>query len=125
MMKEDPGASKKRVIAQVKAKIHSKDTAARLAHTTSLPGQGLNVWEFEGRVAQNSKTAISTLPDWCFKFALNAATDTLPHYAREPLQVEEAVLTIVPALGGVPISGPYPKLLPEGPCPQVLHLKVR
>ena len=81
-MKEDPGASKKWVIAQVKAKIHSEDTAARLAHTTSLTVQGLTVREFEGRAAQNWTTAISTLPEWCFKFALNAVTDTLPHNAN-------------------------------------------
>ena len=52
-MKEDPSASKKRVIIQVKAKIHSEDTAARLAHTTSLLVQGVTVREFEGRAAQN------------------------------------------------------------------------
>ena len=52
-MKEDPSASKKRVIIQVKAKIHSEDTAARLAHTTSLLVQGVTVQEFEGRAAQN------------------------------------------------------------------------
>ena len=29
----------------------------------------------------------------------------------------------MPALWRVPISGPFPKLLPEGPCPEVLHLQ--
>ena len=119
VMKEDLGASKKCVIAQVKAKIHSEDTAARLAHTTSLTVQGLTVREFEGRAAQNWTTAISTLPEWCFKFAFNAVTST----QCQPLQVEEAVLTNVPTLWGVPISGPCPKLLPEGPCLEVLHLQ--
>ena len=79
VMKEDPSAPKKRVIARVKAAIQSEDTAARLAHTTSLPVQGLTVREFEGRAALNWTTAISTLPEWCFKFALNSVTDTLPH----------------------------------------------
>ena len=43
-MKEDPGASRKRVVSRVKARIQAEDTAARLAHTTSLPVQGLTVW---------------------------------------------------------------------------------
>ena len=47
-MMEDPGATTKCVIARVKATIHSDDTADRLAHTTSLPVQGLMVWGFEG-----------------------------------------------------------------------------
>ena len=82
VMKEDPGASKKKVISQVKAKIQAEDTAARLDHTTSLQVQGLTVREFEGNVAQNWSSAIFSLPEWCFKFALNAVTDTLPHNAN-------------------------------------------
>ena len=82
MMKEDPGASRKHVVSRVKARIQAEDTAARLAHTTSLPVQGLTVWEFEGHAAQTWSTAISTLPEWCFKFALNAVMDTLPHNAN-------------------------------------------
>ena len=82
MMKEDPGASRKHVVSRVKARIQAEDTAARLAHTTRLPVQGLTVREFEGRAAQIWATAISTLPEWCFKFALNAVTDTLPHNAN-------------------------------------------
>ena len=78
VMKEDPGASKKWVIAQVKAKIHSEATAARLAHTTSLTVQGLTVREFEGRSAQNWTTAISTVPELCFKFA-SMRSQTLFH----------------------------------------------
>ena len=82
VMKEDPGASRKRVVSQVKARIQAEDTAARLAHTTRLPVQGLTVREFEGRAAQIWSTAISSLPEWCFKSALNAVTDTLPHNAN-------------------------------------------
>ena len=82
VMKEDPGASRKHVVSRVKARIQAEDTAARLAHTTRLPVQGLTVREFEGRAAQIWATAISTLPEWCFKFALNAVKDTLPHHAN-------------------------------------------
>ena len=52
MMREDPGASTKRVVSQVKAKIQAEDTAALLAHTTSLPVQALTVREFERHAAQ-------------------------------------------------------------------------
>ena len=79
VMKENPGASKKTVLSRVKTKIQAEDTAARLAHTSSLPVQGLTVRKFEGHAAQNWSTAISNLPEWTFKFALNAVTDTLPH----------------------------------------------
>ncbi len=122
VMKEDPSASKKWVIAQVKAKIYSEDTAARLAHTTSLTVQGLTVREFEGRAAQNWTTAISTLPEWYFKFAPQCGHRHSSTQCQ-PLQVEEAVLTTVSTLWGVSISGPCPKLLPEGPCPEALHLQ--
>lgn len=79
---EDPGASRKRMDSWVKAKIQAEDTAAWLTHTTSLPVQGLTVLEFEGQAAQTWSTAISTLPEWFFKFALNAVTDTLRHNAN-------------------------------------------
>ena len=78
MMKDDRGASRKHMVSRVKASIQAEDTAAQLAHTTSLPVQGLTVQEFEGHAAQTWSTAISTLPEWCFKFALNTVTDTLP-----------------------------------------------
>ena len=67
------------MVSHVKAKIQAEDTASRLAHTTSLPVQGLTVREFEGSAAQNWSTAIFSLQEWVFKFALNAVTDTLPH----------------------------------------------
>ena len=53
VMKEDPVASKKCVISQVKTKIHWVDTAAKLACTTSLPVQGFTVRELEEYAAQN------------------------------------------------------------------------
>ena len=81
-MKEDPGASKKKVISRIKTKIQGEDTATRLDHTISLQVLGLTVREFEGNVAQNWSSAIFSLQDWCFKFALNAVTDTLPHNAN-------------------------------------------
>ena len=82
MIRDDPGASKKHVISQVKAKVNAMDTAARLAHTNSLQVQGLTVQEFLGHVAQNWSKATSSLLEWHFKFALNSVTDTLPHNAN-------------------------------------------
>ena len=35
--------------------------------------------EYEGSAAQNWSIAVFGLPEWIFKFALNAVTDTLPH----------------------------------------------
>ena len=77
VMEGDPGAPRNRVISHVKAKIQVEDTASRMAHTTSLPVQGLTVREVEGSAAQNWSTAIFSLPEWVFKFALNAIMDTL------------------------------------------------
>ena len=79
VMEEDPGAPKKKVLSRVKAKIQAEDTASKLAHTSSLPVQGLTVREYEGSAAQNWSIAVFSLPEWIFKFALNAVTDTLPH----------------------------------------------
>ena len=78
-MEEDPGAPKKKVLSRVKAKIQAEDTASRLAHTSILPVQGLTVREYEGSAAKNWSIAVFSLPEWIFKFALNAVTDTLPH----------------------------------------------
>ena len=82
VMQDDPGASRKYVVSHVKAKINATDTAARLAHTSRLQVQGLTVREFSGHVGQNWSKAISSLPEWHFKFALNSVTDTLPHNAN-------------------------------------------
>jgi hypothetical protein len=41
--------------------------------------QGLTVREIEGHIAQNWSTSIPSLPEWCFKFILNAVSDTIPH----------------------------------------------
>ena len=79
---DDPGASRRKVVACAKSNIQAEDTSARLAHTTCLPVQGLTVQEYEGRVAQNWTTAIYSLTEQLFKFALNAVTDTLPHNAN-------------------------------------------
>ena len=69
VMEGDPGAPRKRVVSHVKAKIQAEDTASRLAHTTSLPVQGLTVREFEGSAARTgpqpssaSQSGFSSLP---------------------------------------------------------------
>ena len=79
VMKTDPGATKRHITSLVKSKIQAEDTSSRLAHTNSLAVQGFTTRVFDGSPAQNWSTAISSLPEWCFKFALNAVTDTLPH----------------------------------------------
>ena len=79
VMKEDPGASKKNITSRVKAKIQTEDNKARHAHTVSLPIQGQTVRDFQGGAADRWSTAVFSLPEQIFKFALNAVTDTLPH----------------------------------------------
>ena len=79
VMKEDPGATKKKITTQVKAKVQAADNAARLAHSAGLTVQGQTVRDFQGRAADLWSTTVQSLPERAFKFALNAVTDTLPH----------------------------------------------
>ena len=80
VMRDDPGATKKKLTTQVKAKVQEADNAARLAHSASLTVQGQTVRDFQGRAADLWSTTVLSLPESTFKFALNAVTDTLPHY---------------------------------------------
>ena len=78
-MKDDPGATRKRITTQVKAKVQAADNEARLAHGAGLSVQGQTVRDFHGRAADLWSTTVQSLPERVFKFALNALTDTLPH----------------------------------------------
>ena len=78
-MKEDPGISKKSLVKHTKARIQAEDNEARRKHTVDLLVQGQTVRDFEGQSAERWSTAVFSLPEQIFKFALNAVTDTLPH----------------------------------------------
>ena len=78
-MKDDPGATRKRITIQVKAKVQAADNEARLAHGAGLSVQGQTVRDFHGRAADLWSTTVQSLPECVFKFAVNALTDTLPH----------------------------------------------
>ena len=79
VMKDDPGATRKRITTQVKAKVQVADNKARLAHSAGLCVQGQTVRDFHGRAADLWSTTVQSLSEHVFKFALNALTDTLPH----------------------------------------------
>jgi hypothetical protein len=79
VMRDDPGATKKKLTTQVKAKVQEADNAVRLAHSASLTVQGQTVRDFQGRAADLWSTTVLSLPESTFKFTLNAVTDTLPH----------------------------------------------
>ena len=79
VMKDDPGATRKRITTQVKAKVQAADNEARLAHSAGLSVQGQTVRDFHGRAADLWSTTVQSLPECVFKFALSALTDTLPH----------------------------------------------
>ena len=77
VMKEDPGATKKKITTQVKAKVQAADNAARLAHSAGLTVQGQTVRDFQGRAADLWSTTVQSLPERAF--SLPSMTDTLPH----------------------------------------------
>ena len=80
---KDPGVSKKHMITQVKAKVNSHAEYSnhwQACPYTSCPSiRSKTDWEFSERAAQNWSKAMLSLPEGCFKFALNSVTETLPH----------------------------------------------
>ena len=79
VMKEDPGATRKKITTHVKAKVQAADNEARLTHCAGLKVQGQTVRSFQGKAADLWSTTVQSLPEHVFKFALNAVTNTLPH----------------------------------------------
>ena len=82
VMAEDPGVSKRGLVMRSKARVTKEDTTTHRDHEESLPRQGQMM-----RLAQDEaegiwSTAVCSLDSECLKFALNAATDTLPHNAN-------------------------------------------
>ena len=82
VMAEDPGVIKRGLVMRSKARVTKEDTTTRRDHAESLPRQGQMM-----RLAQDEaegiwSTAVCSLDSECLKFALNAATDTLPHNAN-------------------------------------------
>lgn len=74
-----PQLNKKKLVKTAKLLVTEDDSARRLAHSESLQQQGRILKETDGTAADLWANAILSLPSDQFKFAMNAAPDTLPH----------------------------------------------
>ena len=81
-MADDPGASKHVLVTRVKAQLTLDDADSRAGQAKGLPKQGQLLREGDDVSAQLWAAAVSALSSDSLKFALNAATDTLPHNAN-------------------------------------------
>ena len=84
VMAVNPGASKKSLMIRAKGKLAEEDAISRREHTESLPRQGqlMQATPEHDPAAEIWASAVSNLPSESLKFAMNAATDTLPHNAN-------------------------------------------
>ena len=78
VMVEDPGVSRRGLVARTKAKVARDDTNSRREHVENLPQQGQLTRETDEEAAE-VWSAVNSLPSESLKFALNTASDTLPH----------------------------------------------
>ena len=79
IMANDPGASKRSLLKRAKFKVALDDADTRADHAKAVPKQGQLLKEGSDVSAQIWAAAVSDLSSEKLKFALNAATDTLPH----------------------------------------------
>ena len=78
-MAEDPGAARHVLLKRAKAKITMQDAGFRAEKARALPKQGQLLREGSDVGAGIWASAVRVLPPAKLKFALNAATDMLPH----------------------------------------------
>ena len=81
-MQQDPSLSRKALRVAAKRSVTKEDDHARLSQLQSLPRQGHMVQSFPPDMPAVWVEAVQGLPDKQFRFALNAAHDTLPHNAN-------------------------------------------
>ena len=79
IMTTDPGASKRTLMMKAKMTLSLDDADSRADKIKALPKQGQLLREGSDIGAQIWASAVSTLSSEEMKFALNAATDSLPH----------------------------------------------
>ena len=82
VMHEDPGSNRKQLMKSVKARISAEDQEHRIKHCQSLSIQGQTMHLPLDRAPVLWSTTVTKLPEYVFKFALNATMDTLPHNAN-------------------------------------------
>ena len=79
IMADDPGARRQVLAKRAKSTVSSEDAAMRRENAEALPLQG-QMLRTSGLTADNIwAIAVSKLGSEAMKFALNCATDTLPH----------------------------------------------
>ena len=78
-MAKDPGGRRKLLTRRAKASIGADDSFTRREKTESLPMQGQMLRDSTMTGDFIWATAVSNLTSEAMKFALNSATDTLPH----------------------------------------------
>ena len=78
----DPGAPGKTVSRKAKQAVTSNLNQKRLEHSLSLETQGKMFHLVDTNTSATWSRAIQALPSAQMKFALNSATDTLPHNAN-------------------------------------------
>lgn len=81
-MQEDPSCTRKALTKAVKARVAEEEVTTRVAEVQDLPRQGHMFRSCEEEAADVWALAIQQLPEGAWKFALNAAHDTLPHNAN-------------------------------------------
>ena len=79
IMAEDPGAKRKTLAKKAKASVAMNDALARRENAEALPAQGQLLRCSNPTADLVWATAVTRLGSDAMKFALNAATDTLPH----------------------------------------------
>ena len=78
VMKSDPGMNRKTLAKRARAAVAVDDATTRREHSESLPSQGA-LMRVDSYAPNIWASVVSSLEFECMKFALNAATDTLPH----------------------------------------------
>ena len=102
-MAEDPGAARHVLLKRAKAKITLHDAVSRADSAKALPKQGQLLREGSDAGAGIWASAVALLSPAKLKFALNAATDTLPHNQNLALW-GEAWMQVVGYVGSVNLS---------------------
>ena len=82
VLREDPGANRKAIVARAKSVVVQMDTQVHLDRCRSLVVQGQTVRQFQDRAAGLWAEVVTSLPENTMRFALNSVTDTLPHNAN-------------------------------------------
>ena len=78
----DPSQSRKAVTVAAKSEVTKNDEDRRRSELHSLPYQGRMWRSLDHNSGDIWAQAVQLLPERAFKFALNAAHDTLPHNAN-------------------------------------------